>query len=218
MTSSSSSWKRFALATAMLAGTVGTIHSRNRVEVVAAHKTLGMFPKALPGWQGQDLPLSPDVLQSLGRGEFLFRDYFGPNQTAGVNLLVAYFPSQRMGDTIHSPKNCLPAEGWTPINSKRLWIDNPGKSKFAVNRYVVQDEDERAVVLYWYQAHGRQTASEYAAKLYLAADSLRMSRSDGALIRIFVPIADNESVDAAEARAVRFTQKILPLLEDYVPR
>jgi EpsI family protein len=218
MTSSSSSWKRFALATAMLAGTVGTIHSRNRVEVVPAHKTLGLFPSALPGWQGQDLSLSPDVRQSLGPGEFLFRDYFGPNQTEGVNLLVAYFPSQRMGDTIHSPKNCLPAEGWTPISSKRLWIENPGKSKFAVNRYVVQDDDERAVVLYWYQAHGRQTASEYGAKLYLVADSLRLSRSDGALIRIFVPIPDNEGVDAAEARAVKFTRGILPLLDDYVPR
>jgi hypothetical protein len=70
MTGSSSSWKRFALAAAMLAGTVGTIHSRNRVEVVPEHKKLGLFPNALPGWQGQDLPLSPDVRQARANSCF----------------------------------------------------------------------------------------------------------------------------------------------------
>jgi len=32
-----------------------------------------------------------------------------PNGAPDVDLFVAYFASQRAGDTLHSPKNCLPA-------------------------------------------------------------------------------------------------------------
>jgi EpsI family protein len=212
------SWGRFSLATALLAGTGLMIHARKQVEIIPAYKSLGAFPKALAGWQGQDLPLSPDVRQSLGPGEFLFRDYAAPKQASGVNLFVAYFPSQRTGDTIHSPKNCLPAEGWSPLESKQIWIENPGEAKVAVNRYLVQDDDERAVVLYWYQAHGRVTPNEYWAKFYLVADSIRMARSDGALVRIFAPLEGKEDANAAEVRAVQFAQQIWPVLDEYVPR
>jgi EpsI family protein len=213
-----SSWARFGLATVLLAGTGVMIHARKQIEVIPEYKSLGAFPQSLPGWEGKDLPLGADVRQTLGPGEFLFRDYSVPSREAGVNLFVAYFPSQRTGDTIHSPKNCLPAEGWAPVDSKRIWIEKPDKTDVPVNRYLVQDGDDKAVVLYWYQAHGRVIPNEYWAKFYLVADSIRMSRSDGALIRIFSPIEGKEDASAAEGRAVQFAQQILPILDDYVPR
>jgi EpsI family protein len=218
VTTALGSWGRFSLATVLLAGTGMMIHARKQVEIIPVYKSLGTLPQALAGWQGQDLPLSSDVRQSLGPGEFLFRDYSAPKQASGVNLFVAYFPSQRTADTIHSPKNCLPAEGWSPLESKQIWIESPGGAKVAVNRYLVQDDDERAVVLYWYQAHGRVIPNEYWAKFYLVADSIRMARSDGALIRIFAPLEGEEDADAAEGRAVQFAQQIWPVLDEYIPR
>jgi EpsI family protein len=213
-----SSWSRFGLAAILLAGTLAVLHTRKQTEVIPVHTSLRAFPNAFHQWQGQNLPLTPEVLRLLGPGEFLFRDYVHPTQPDSVNLFVAFFPSQSTGDTIHSPKNCLPAEGWSPIESGRVWLENPGKPRVAVNRYLVEAGDDRAVVLYWYQAHGRITLSEYWAKFYLIADSIRTARSDGALVRIFAPIEKGEDSEVTQRRAVQFSQQILPILDDYIPR
>jgi len=73
-------------------------------------------------------------------------------------------------------------------------------------------------VLYWYQAHGRATPSEYWAKFYLVSDAIRMNRSDGALVRVVTVLQNGESPEAAEGRAVGFAQRIIPILDEYIPR
>jgi len=72
-------------------------------------------------------------------------------------------------------------------------------------------------VLYWYQSHGRAEASEYWAKYYLVADAIRLNRTDGALVRVVTPVSREETMATAEARAVSFSQKFLPILDRYVP-
>jgi EpsI family protein len=74
----------------------------------------------------------------------------------------------------------------------------------------VRKEDQQALVLYWYQVHGRMLASEWNSKLYLLADGVRLHRTDAALVRIVVPI--ERSVDAAEQEAVSFGRALLPPL------
>ncbi len=39
--------------------------------------------------------------------------------TVPVGLYVGYYASQRQGDTIHSPQNCLPGAGWQPVETRR---------------------------------------------------------------------------------------------------
>jgi EpsI family protein len=91
-------------------------------------------------------------------------------------------------------------------------------SSFPVNRYVVAKTGERQLVLYWFQAHGRAVASDYWAKYYLVSDSVRMNRSDGALVRLMTPMLDGESPDAAQARLMKLGSQFLPLLDGYIPR
>jgi EpsI family protein len=133
-------------------------------------------------------------------------------------LYIAYFPSQRAGDTIHSPKNCLPGAGWIPAETSHIWIEPPDGKKIEVNRILVTKGAERALVLYWYQAHGRVTPSEYGAKYYLVADAIRMNRSDGALVRIITFMKSGESVREAETTAIGFAQLVSPMLDSYIPR
>jgi EpsI family protein len=89
---------------------------------------------------------------------------------------------------------------------------------FPVNRYVVEKAGERQLVLFWFQAHGREVASEWDAKFYLIADSIRMNRSDGALVRLMTPMFPGESVDAAQARIMTFGSQVIPMLDNYIPR
>jgi EpsI family protein len=216
MKSNSDGSFRFFIVAILLAMTTAFLASTRRAENVPMSRGLELFPVHLGNWTGRDLELDRDTLQVLGPGDFLSRDYVTPGELP-VNLFVAYFPSQRAGDAIHSPKNCLPGAGWMPVESSRVVIPASGTSVKA-NRYVVQKGLDRDLVIYWYQAHGRTVASEYWAKLYLVADAIRMNRTDGALVRIVIPILGPKGSEPAEQQAVAFTQQLLPILEGYIPR
>jgi EpsI family protein len=212
------SWVRFAVAAILLVATLSLLMARDREEVLPPRSELVSFPSSIGQWQGKDLETSAQLAESLGPGEFLLRDYVNQEQRTAASLYIAYFPSQRTGDTIHSPKNCLPGAGWIPAETSHSWIDQPGGKKIEVNRILVTKGAERALVLYWYQAHGRVTPSEYGAKYYLVADAMRMNRSDGALVRIITFMKNGESVAKAEATAIGFSQLVSPLLDSYIPK
>jgi EpsI family protein len=94
----------------------------------------------------------------------------------------------------------------------------PNHAPFPVNRYVIAKGDSRQLVLYWYWAHDRGVASEYWAKYYLVADAIRMNRSDGSLVRLKTAMDPGETADAAMGRMLSLTDRVLPLLDDYIPR
>lgn len=169
-------------------------------------------------WTGKDFPLQPDVLKILGAGDVLTRFYSKPTPGPLIDLFVAYFPSQRTGETMHSPQNCLPGTGWTPLEHSFRELAAPGGRRIVVNRYLIAKGLDRDMVLYWYQSHGRTVASEYRAKIYLVADSIRSGRSDGALVRVITPVGRSEDAQAAEARAAAFAEGILPLLDKHIPK
>ncbi len=217
MTLAAITWKRLLPALILMAATAALLQPHERSEIVPSHKDLADFPMQIGSWSGTPLTLSADQLAVLGPGEFLLRDYQPASNEPHVNLYIAYFPSQRTGDTIHSPKNCLPGAGWVPDQSTRMPIKTASGS-ILVNRYIVSKGLARALVLYWYQAHGRVTASEYWAKIFLVTDAIRMNRTDGALVRVVSEIPPGTSDEAAQMRALNFTHQILPLLDSYIPR
>ena len=210
---------RFAVAAGLIALTAILLQARGRTEIIPARLPLSSFPVQLESWSGKDFPLDQETLDVLGAGDFLVRGYRDPEgRLPYVDLFVAYFPSQRTGDTIHSPKHCLPGAGWTPEENDRVTISLPGHSAFPANRYVISKAGARKLVLYWYWAHDRGVASEYWAKFYLVKDAIQMNRSDGALVRITLDMFSGESIDAAQERLRPFTAEVVPLLDEYIPR
>lgn len=209
---------RFLLVVLVLVSTALLLRAHSRPEILPIREDLAAFPRQVGGWVGRDTPLPPGVLDVLGPGEFLARSYWRGLDGAYIDFFAAYFPSQRTGNTIHSPQNCLPGAGWTPIESGRLQLARPGDNPISVNRYVLAKGTDRLLVFYWYQAHGRVVASEYWAKYYLVADAIRSNRTDGALLRIVTPLARGEDAASSQRRAVEFAQLILPTLDKYIPR
>jgi len=210
---------RFLPAAFLLIATAIFLQARTRGEVFPPRQPLPSFPLQLGSWEGTDIAIDDDALQVLGPGDFLLRVYRDEQYTQPpLDLFIAYFPSQRAGDTIHSPKNCLPGAGWLPVQSSRTMLSMANHAPFPVNRYVIAKGDARQLVLYWYWAHDRGVASEYWAKYYLVADSIRMNRSDGSLVRLKTVMSPGESADSAMQRLLPFSERILPLLDDYIPR
>jgi EpsI family protein len=206
------------MVAALLAGTALFLRSRGQAENIPPAEPPASFPRQVGNWQGIEVPIPPWALDVLGAGEFIERNYGRDPHEPSIDFFLAYFPSQRMGSTMHSPQNCLPGSGWMPIEFARVDLTRPGAGSIRINHYVLAKGLDRVLVLYWYQAHGRVVASEYWAKFYLVADAIRMNRSDGAMVRVMTPIVQNESLTSAEQRATAFVQDVLPLLDRYIPR
>jgi EpsI family protein len=210
---------RFAIAAAVLIAAAILLHAGSIDEALPPHLSVGSFPSHLKDWDGTDLTIPQDSLNVLGPGDFLLRDYQNNSSAApDVSLFIAFFASQRAGDTIHSPKNCLPGSGWYPLESSRITLSLPGHARFPVNRYVIARGEDRQLVLYWYWAHDRGVASEYWAKFYLVNDSIHMHRSDGSLVRVTTPISPDETQEHAQQRLLSFAGNVVPLLNQYIPR
>ncbi len=211
-----SQW-RFLVVLVLLASTALLLRARNSAEVIPARTQLSEFPHSFEGWNSTDIPISQDVRDILGPGDFLLRDYRA-QAGASVNLFIAYFPSQRSGDAIHSPKNCLPGAGWSPVRSDRIRVNLPGIASFPANRYVIAKGEARQLVVYAYWAHNRVVASEYWAKFYLVKDSIRLHRTDGSLVRLTTYLGEKESVESGQRRLLAFAANIVPIIPEYVPR
>jgi EpsI family protein len=154
-------------------------------------------------------------VQAVGVSDYTSRIYFRPDD-APVDLYIGYYASQRTGDTIHSPKNCLPGSGWDPIKAAYATISIPGGRDIMVNEYVIQKDQDKQLVFYWYQGRGRVIASEYSGKFWMMADAITRNRTDGSLVRVITPMNDGEA--KARARLVEFTEEAFPEIDALLPK
>ena len=183
-------------------------------EAIVARQPLHDLPYALAAWTGTEQPVEQDVLQAVGVSDYANRIYSHLVEPP-VQLYVGYYASQRTGDTIHSPKNCLPGSGWDPIQSGYATISVPTGRRIIVNEYVIQRDQNKQLVFYWYQGRGRVVASEYAGKFWMVADAISRNRTDGALVRVITSMNDGE--DTARARLTTFTETLFPSLDQLIP-
>jgi EpsI family protein len=178
-------------------------------------KPLSGFPEKLGAWQKSgDQVIDEPTMQVLRASDYLLRD-FRRSDGETANFYVGYYASQRDGASYHSPLNCLPGAGWILNEPGKVSIARPDGSSFVANKYVIQNGDYRSLMIYWYQGRGRSVASEYWGKIYTVIDSVRLRRSDGALVRVTVPISGSEqrALDAATDLAAAATAA----LPEFVP-
>jgi EpsI family protein len=208
---------RFWTVVLLLAGTALILRARGNSDLIPASEPLSRVPRAIGGWTGSDLPIDRETLDVLGAGDFLSRVYTGNGGAQPIGLFIGYFPSQRTGVSMHSPKNCLPGAGWAFESSRYVDLNDAGGKAHRVGEYIIANGEDRQFVIYWYQAHGRSVASEYLAKIYLVTDAMRMNRTDGALVRVIAPIDPREGESAARARAEAFVAQLAPMLPRFIP-
>ena len=212
--------RAMAIVICLVATAVFMANAR-RSELPVERVSFKQFPMALEPWRAvEDPPMDADVLKVLGVDDYLSRAYYKPDGAA-VGLYMGFYGSQRQGDTIHSPLNCLPGAGWEPVSQGRLRIADAGGTgrDLEINRYVVQKGLDRQLVLYWYQSHGRVVASEYTSRLYLIHDAIRLNRTDGSMVRVIAPVAHNadDGGASAERLATEFVHALFPHLSAFLP-
>jgi EpsI family protein len=206
----------------LLGATTVFLANARKAEVTVERELFATFPMDIGRWRAvNDPPLDEDIVKVLGVDDYLSRVYHR-DDGAQIGLYMGFYGSQRQGDTIHSPLNCLPGAGWEPVTQGRQQITNvDGNGRdITVNRYIVRKGLDRQLVLYWYQSHGRVVASEYTGKLYLIHDAIRMNRTDGSMVRVIAPIPFDAKDDgeAAARLAEGFVRELFPRLPAYLPQ
>ena len=169
------------LLTATLAASMLT--SNRKAESLA--QPLDNISRQIAGFTGTDNPeLGAHVLGELKPTSYLSRTYRKPGLQA--DLFIAYYAQQRAGESMHSPKHCLPGAGWEIWDYGSLDVKANGRN-YTINNYAISNSGQRMRVLYWYQSKGRIIASEYTGKLLLARDALFQNSTAASIVRIIVP-------------------------------
>ena len=179
-------------------------------------KQLKDFPVQLGEWRKTkpDQSIDEPTMKVLRATDYLLRDYQRPDGQV-ANFYVGYYASQRDGASYHSPLNCLPGSGWTLSSPDTVTISLPDGRSFAANKFVIRNGDSKNLMIYWYQGRGRAVASEYWGKVYTVIDSVRLRRSDGALVRVTVPMGNSEA--AALESAKDLSTKAAAAIKEFVP-
>lgn len=202
----------FALGSILISGVRGQQHMELPGDLQSD------IPRQILGFEGQDVVLSEGEVEVAAMDTYLYRSYAARDtvaaETPWFTLYVGYYGSQAQGRTIHSPKNCMPGSGWEALNDQETTVTTAG-GEAPVNRYILQRDDERVLVLYWYQGRGRVQANEYLVKLDLLRDSALYGRSDEALVRIVVPLVSSE--DEAFATAEQIAVEVIPEVYEVLP-
>jgi EpsI family protein len=213
---------RILVVGAFFAATALYLGVASKAEELPPRMAFSQLSMSIDDWRGKRAPdLTPEVLALLGADEYIMRSYTRANDVP-LNLYIGYHASQRQGDTIHSPLNCLPGAGWEPMEVSRIQIPVRGAAggepaPIDDNRVVIAKGLDKALVLYWYQSPRRVVASEYWGKVYTVLDSVRYHRTDAAMVRIVAPLRDDVSRSAVEAEAVAFAQALFPRLSVHLP-
>jgi EpsI family protein len=204
---------RSIVAATLIVGTGVYARGPAGPERAPARTLLAATPTVLGSWTGQDVALSDEAIAGLGVDDYINRTYVAEGAPP-ISLYIGYYVSQRQGDLIHSPRNCLPGAGWQPISFDRGTVD-AGTSVFPVNHVVIQKGVDRQAVVYWYQGRGRIVANEFANKGWQMLDAARLRRTDGGLVRLIAPV--DSTPGSAFASLAAFSASLLPHLSAHLP-
>ena len=189
-----------------------------RIETPLARQDFSRFPMTIGEWQGKSERIENIYLDALKLDDYLLVNY-GVRDQVPVNLYVAYYASQKKGQSAHSPRTCIPGGGWRIASLTKHSVEGKAAdgSPLQVNRLLIQLGEQKQLVYYWFQERNRYITNEYLVKWYIFWDALTRNRTDGALIRLTTPVLPDEAVETAESRLTTFMHKVQPLLPAYIP-
>ncbi len=205
---------RYFIVIVLLSVTIFFSQLRSDGELVPIDRSLEDFPKQIAGWRGEPYRFSQAVYDKLGVDNSISINYKNDNGDE-ISMYIGYYESQKQGEIIHSPKNCMLGSGWQPIGISEIKI-SLDSGKIPVMKMIVEKRSRKQVVLYWYQSGNRAIANEYFQRIYFIHDSIRYNRTNAAFIRFISPVSGDDYEGSIQLLS-NFIKKIRPLLNEYLP-
>ncbi len=207
------------LLSLMVSSAIASNFIQEREDIIPARKAFLNFPLQLGNWQGRNDYLGQYYLDELKLTDYAIINYAQPESGEGINFYSAYYQAQRRGVAVHSPKGCMPGDGWqiTDFGQRAFPDITVDGNPLELNRAVIQKGDSKQLVYYWFQQRGRTITNEYLVKWYLFYDALTMNRTDGSLIRLVTSVGNTEAIEKADQRLQAFMRQLVPELQGYIP-
>jgi EpsI family protein len=189
-----------------------SVWSENREPEILA-RPLDSIDREIGGWvSGNDETLKDTIVASLDATSYLSRAYSKNQQS--IDFFAAFYAQQKAGESMHSPRYCLPGSGWEFTDFRLITLPF-GDSTVQVNRtYIQKPGRPRTLVFYWYQSRSRVVASEYQSKYFLVWDGLVHANPGGSIVRVLL----NDRPGAEEDGAAFATQALAEIQKCFRPR
>jgi exosortase D (VPLPA-CTERM-specific) len=209
---------QFIVAILLLGITLAFSHGIEFREKIPIKKSFNQFPLQLDEWTGIRQTMERRFIEALDFSDYIIVDY--KNRQGGeINFYVAYYESQRKGESIHSPETCLPGSGWEfrETGTAIIPLMKGDSAYIKVNRAFMVKTGMKELAYFWFPQRGRILTNAYQLKMYTFWDALTRHRTDGALVRVITPVYPDEQMEDAELRLKSFTREIVPILGQFIP-
>lgn len=213
--------KHTLIASCIMILSAAALYFLSSGENIHPNKPFQTFPREIGEWTGKERFLSDNIEDVVGVDDYFLCDYRNP-EGRQINLYIGFYQSQREGDLIHSPKNCMPGAGWNITRTSLETLDIPDTDfenlsvrKMKAIKLIVKKGPQKQIMLYWFQSRGRIISSEYMQKVWLVIDSVTRRRTDGSFVRLVAPISDNEALTLEHVKD--FARELAPILREYIP-
>lgn len=187
-----------------------------RGEIIPERYPLAEFPIQIGDWSAHEYRLPQLVEEVAGASDYYYADY-SRSGASGINLYVSYYETQRGGKIPHSPRVCIPGDGWDIVSHRRVTLTDESGETFWANRLLTEKGDRQVLAYYWLKQGQRMYHRETLARLDLVRFSALERRTDGALIRLVADVDPNRSVDVIDAKLGRFAHELTGVLPGFVP-
>jgi len=207
--------KRSVILSILMISTFIYLHFMSHGQPVSPLKPFSTFPKTIEEWRGVESFFSKKIYEAVGVDDSALISYKN-KKGQNVQLYIGYYNSQKEGDLIHSPKNCMPGSGWeiTKISLEDVKL-SPEKA-INIIKLILEKDAHKQIVLYWFHSRGRIINSEYKQKIFLVIDSIFRKRTDGSFVRLISPVEKTEIETLKYMK--EYTAKVFPILNEYIPK
>ncbi len=210
---------QFVVTLVLLGGSLAASQGIDFRETVPPARSFAEFPTRLGDWVGKRDWMEEKFIKELDFSDYTIIDY---QDAAGraINFYVAYYASQRKGESIHSPETCLPGGGWEFQQAGTVELTSKDRrgSPMRVNKALLVKGDSRQLSYFWFPQRDRVLTKAWQLKVYNFWDAILTGRTDGALVRVVTPLYPGEEIEDANRRLMAITKELVPVLNQFLPQ
>ncbi|NWH03698.1 VPLPA-CTERM-specific exosortase XrtD [Desulfobacter latus] len=208
---------QFIVSVVLLGVTLGLSQGIEFREAIPMAQPFDRFPVSFGQWNGDQQSMEQKFIDTLDLSDYFMADYHKGDGKA-VNFYVAYYESQRKGESIHSPATCLRGGGWNFKQAGSSTLTLKDGTLMPVNRALIEKGPVKQLSYYWFPSRGRILTNAYQMKIYNFWDALTRQRTDGALVRVITLVYEDETIENAETRVQGFISDVQPVLKTFLPQ